>query len=261
MRVRIAVPASVANLGPGFDILAMALQLQNDVRAEQRPGTADHRRRVPMLRRSCNDPRSQPGDESPMRKSCEELGVAADGVHFTCVSRIPIGAGHGIERGRGARRRARRPPRCTRLRGTRTTCSSVSPNSRAIATTPPPRCSAASPSAPRAPRRSQHGGLRRAACRALHPRRRVHNCRVAPGRCPTAFSRADAIFNASRCALLVRALAIGRPRRTPRRHAGSLASGRTLRPHAGSRGRSSLRPTMPARRARHSPVRARRSSP
>ena len=38
MRVRVAVPASVANLGPGFDILAMALQLQNDIRAEQRPG-------------------------------------------------------------------------------------------------------------------------------------------------------------------------------------------------------------------------------
>ena len=38
MRVRVAVPASVANLGPGFDILALALQLQNDIRAEQRPG-------------------------------------------------------------------------------------------------------------------------------------------------------------------------------------------------------------------------------
>ncbi len=35
MRVFIGVPATVANLGPGFDILALALRLQNDVEAEQ----------------------------------------------------------------------------------------------------------------------------------------------------------------------------------------------------------------------------------
>ena len=35
MHVNIAVPATVANLGPGFDMLALALQLQNEVRCEQ----------------------------------------------------------------------------------------------------------------------------------------------------------------------------------------------------------------------------------
>ena len=33
MRVTIRVPATVANLGPGFDILALAVQLQNEVEA------------------------------------------------------------------------------------------------------------------------------------------------------------------------------------------------------------------------------------
>ena len=37
MRVSIRVPATVANLGPGFDILALALQLQNDVVCDEQP--------------------------------------------------------------------------------------------------------------------------------------------------------------------------------------------------------------------------------
>ncbi|MGH7685499.1 MAG: homoserine kinase, partial [Candidatus Dormibacteria bacterium] len=36
MRVTIAAPASVANLGPGFDILALSVQLENEVRCESR---------------------------------------------------------------------------------------------------------------------------------------------------------------------------------------------------------------------------------
>src|ERR1035437_10797346 len=34
MRATVRVPATVANLGPGFDMLALALQLQNEVFAE-----------------------------------------------------------------------------------------------------------------------------------------------------------------------------------------------------------------------------------
>jgi len=35
MRATVRVPATVANLGPGFDVLALALELQNEVEAEQ----------------------------------------------------------------------------------------------------------------------------------------------------------------------------------------------------------------------------------
>ena len=93
MRVRVAVPASVANLGPGFDILAVALQLQNDIRAEQRPG--------PLTIDSGLDAPAELSD--PERNlvtiaytaSCSALEVPAAGVHFTCVNRIPIGRGMG----------------------------------------------------------------------------------------------------------------------------------------------------------------------
>lgn len=37
MHVTIRVPATVANLGPGFDILALAIQLQNEVEAWSEP--------------------------------------------------------------------------------------------------------------------------------------------------------------------------------------------------------------------------------
>jgi homoserine kinase len=89
MRVRIAVPASVANLGPGFDILALALHLQNTVRAEQRDGdlTIDPGDGAPAALR---DPEQNLVTRA-YSVMCAELGVAATGVQFTCVNSIPIG--------------------------------------------------------------------------------------------------------------------------------------------------------------------------
>ena len=93
MRVRVAVPASVANLGPGFDILAMALQLQNDIRAEQRPGPLSVDAGPDALA-ALNDPEHNLVTIA-YTKSCAELGIPAAGVHFACVNRIPIGRGMG----------------------------------------------------------------------------------------------------------------------------------------------------------------------
>src|SRR6202050_1356875 len=91
--VRVAVPASVANLGPGFDILALALHLQNTVRTQQRSGDISI------------DPGAGPPAElrdpelnlvtRAYAVTCAELGVPATGVHFTCVNNIPIGVGMG----------------------------------------------------------------------------------------------------------------------------------------------------------------------
>jgi homoserine kinase len=94
MQVRIAVPATVANLGPGFDVLALALELQNEVTAVQtgEPGISV-------------DPGAGSPDElrDPARNlvaraytaTCAELGVLPQGVHFTCVNRIPFRRGLG----------------------------------------------------------------------------------------------------------------------------------------------------------------------
>src|ERR1700730_8618430 len=93
MRVRVAVPASVANLAPGLDTLATAVQLQNDVRAEQRPGalSIDAGPDAPM---ELNDPERNLVTPASMT-SCAALGTPPTGVHFTCVNRIPIGRGMG----------------------------------------------------------------------------------------------------------------------------------------------------------------------
>jgi homoserine kinase len=95
MNVIIAAPATVANLGPGFDIFGLALQLQNEVRAE----SAD-----------TDGLTVDPGPDAPAELAdaqwnlvtrayayaCEaKLGVPATGVHFRCINRIPIGRGLG----------------------------------------------------------------------------------------------------------------------------------------------------------------------
>jgi homoserine kinase len=94
MEVRIAVPATAANLGPGFDIFALALQVQNEVTAT-RTGEAG----ITV----------DPGDGAPAElhdtahnlvaraytATCAELGVLPDGVHIRCVNRIPFRRGLG----------------------------------------------------------------------------------------------------------------------------------------------------------------------
>jgi homoserine kinase len=94
VRVRIAVPATAANLGPGFDVLALALELQNEVEAERtgEPGISV-------------DPGPGAPEElhDPVRNlvvraytaACAELGAPADGVHIRCVNRIPFRRGLG----------------------------------------------------------------------------------------------------------------------------------------------------------------------
>jgi homoserine kinase len=97
MRAVIRVPASVANLGPGFDMLALALQVQNEVVAET---TGNGAVTVDL------DP--DPDDAQlldPTRnlvarayvESCERLGVAEAerGVRLSCVNAIPMARGLG----------------------------------------------------------------------------------------------------------------------------------------------------------------------
>src|ERR1700680_3271624 len=205
MRVRAAVPASVANLGPGFDILAMALQLQNDIRAEQRPGalTIDAGPDAPA---ELNDPERNLVTIA-YAESCAALGVPAAGVHFTCVNRIPIGRGMGSSAAAAlsgvlvATALHQAPgdendvlERVASLEGHRDNAAAALLGGLAIC----------APDAA-AVQVAVSDELRAVLFIPDMPFTTSESRRVVPA----TFSRADAIFNASRCALLVRALMLG----------------------------------------------------
>jgi homoserine kinase len=203
MRARIAVPASIANLGPGFDILALAVQLQNEVHAELHDGplTIDPGPDgTPALR----DPR-QNRITVAYSRACAAIGVAAEGAQFRCVNRIPFGRGLGSSAAAAlsgvlaavalhhapwdeqavldcvAQMEGHRDNAAAALLGGLAICA---PGAPAVRMDVPEQLRAVVflPDAPLATDQAR---------------------RVVAGE----FTRADAIFNASRCALLVRALA------------------------------------------------------
>ena len=86
------VPATSANLGPGFDALGLALDLVDDLQAR----VADSGLRVDV---------TGPGEELPrdekhlvvraMRAAFARLGGQPDGLELSCTNRIPHGRGLG----------------------------------------------------------------------------------------------------------------------------------------------------------------------
>jgi homoserine kinase len=91
--VSTAVPATSANLGPGFDALGLALTLHDEVSARTMPGglTID-------VDGEGSD--GVPRDEShlvvrAMRRGFDALGGQPDGLQLRCVNRIPHGRGLG----------------------------------------------------------------------------------------------------------------------------------------------------------------------
>jgi homoserine kinase len=205
LRVRVTVPASVANLGPGFDILALALHLQNTVRAEERAG----------------DLIIDPGPDAPVELhdpkqnlitrayalACAELDVSVTGVQLSCVNRIPIGRGMGSSAAAAlsgvliAAALHHAPwdendilDRAEALEGHRDNVAAALLGGLAI-------CSPGAPSV-QLPVSEE---LRAVLFVPEHPFATAEARKVVPSE----FSRSDAIFNASRCALLVRALALG----------------------------------------------------
>lgn len=91
--VRVSVPATSANLGPGFDSLGLALSMRDEVEAEVRPeglGIEVHGAGAGTL----------PTDEShlvvrSMRAAFELLGAQPPGLRLTCHNRIPHARGLG----------------------------------------------------------------------------------------------------------------------------------------------------------------------
>jgi homoserine kinase len=85
----VTAPATSANLGPGFDVLALALDLGNVVKVTRRPGPLE-------VRISGEGAGDVPEDASNLvcRAIASGLG-ALDGLVVACTNRIPLGRGLG----------------------------------------------------------------------------------------------------------------------------------------------------------------------
>ncbi len=92
--VRVRVPATSANLGPGFDAVGLALGLYDEleVRALGAPGV-----RVEVTGEGAGQ---VPDDErhlvvSSLRAALDHVGASQSGLHLVCHNRIPHGRGLG----------------------------------------------------------------------------------------------------------------------------------------------------------------------
>lgn len=87
--VRIVAPATSANLGPGFDALAVALDLTNEVVVTRRPG--------PLAVTVRGEGEGELATDAA-NLVCRAMALGLpdlDGLHVECVNRIPLGAGLG----------------------------------------------------------------------------------------------------------------------------------------------------------------------
>ena len=92
MRVHVRVPATSANLGPGFDALGLALALYNEVVAEERDGvtvTIDGEGADRLARDAHNVV------ARGVRLAYEAAGRPFKGCALACVNRIPVARGLG----------------------------------------------------------------------------------------------------------------------------------------------------------------------
>jgi homoserine kinase len=208
VRATVRVPASVANLGPGFDMLALAIQLQNEVFAEPSDGGAITVA-IDGAAGAADAALLEPAYNLVARaylESCARLDVAEDrrGVHLRCVNAIPVSRGLGSS-----------------------AAATLSGVLVAVALHGAPwderlilECAAGFEGHTDNVAAALHGGLVICAPGAavqrvdvpdeLHavvfaPQQRLAT-RDARRAVATNFTREDAIFNAARCALLVRAL-------------------------------------------------------
>jgi homoserine kinase len=92
LRVHVRVPATSANLGPGFDALGLALALYNEV-------TATEAETVTVTIQGEGAGRLSPGAQNVVargvRQAYEAAGRTFRGVALTCVNRVPPARGLG----------------------------------------------------------------------------------------------------------------------------------------------------------------------
>jgi homoserine kinase len=88
--LRVSAPASSANLGPGFDCLALALELRNEV--EIRRGSSAE----PVVRISGEGAGEAPtGADNLFLRAFERGGADVEGLEFEMTNRVPFARGLG----------------------------------------------------------------------------------------------------------------------------------------------------------------------
>ncbi|KAA9162043.1 homoserine kinase [Amycolatopsis acidicola] len=93
---KVTVPASSANLGPGFDALGLALGLYDVVEVQ----VIESGLKVEVLDNGAGGVADVPTDETHLvvraiRRTCERLGVHLPGLHLRCSNAIPHARGLG----------------------------------------------------------------------------------------------------------------------------------------------------------------------
>ena len=94
MKIIIKVPATTANLGPGFDALGLALDLWNDA---EFTSTEDNNILV-SVQGEGHDRLSQTEDNAIAQAALmiyEKAGKPCSGLNINCINRIPLGSGLG----------------------------------------------------------------------------------------------------------------------------------------------------------------------
>jgi homoserine kinase len=94
MHVTIRVPATVANLGPGFDILALALQLQNEIEAWSEPEGGISIDPGPDSPEELRDP-ARNLIARAFVAACADARVDPPCARISCRNAIPFGRGLG----------------------------------------------------------------------------------------------------------------------------------------------------------------------
>ncbi|SFO63119.1 homoserine kinase [Amycolatopsis rubida] len=94
--LRATVPASTANLGPGFDALGLALARYDVVELQVTEGGL----KIEVLDAGAGGVEDVPTDEShlvvrALRRACEHLDVRSPGLHLRCHNSIPHARGLG----------------------------------------------------------------------------------------------------------------------------------------------------------------------
>ena len=95
-RLKVTVPASSANLGPGFDTLGLALALYDEVEVL----VTDSGLKVEVFDAGAGGVDDVPTDETHLvvrvlRTACDRLGVPLPGLHLRCFNKIPHARGLG----------------------------------------------------------------------------------------------------------------------------------------------------------------------
>jgi homoserine kinase len=93
---KVTVPASSANLGPGFDALGLALGLYDVVEVQ----VIESGLKVEVFDAGAGGVEDVPTDETHLvvraiRRTCERLGVRTPGLHLRCFNKIPHARGLG----------------------------------------------------------------------------------------------------------------------------------------------------------------------